>query len=267
MHFIKKVLKHFLLFSSKATYIFFLVILAILLGGLIIQRIVKNTHINEYPNTIPVTGKATKKVKPDQVTIIIGTNLTDKDILTLQEKSHNAVNKSTNAIKNLGINANDISTNLYEINPNYDYSTDTIKNYQAQIRIEVQIKDIEKNSDLISKVIKEAISSGLNEVYALDYSISNREEIIKELKDEAIENAKKEKKHTEEILDVKLGKLVDTNFDDAYYPLYRDYESYAPKLEVSSTEENNKPEVPDINITPKSMELSKSVTLYYEIKN
>ena len=261
--FIKQTVKEFTRFSLKATYVFILFIVLVAISTYTAVNIIDNND-TKATRTIGVQGKATKKVTPDEINISFGGNYTDKDILALQNKAHKAVNKATEEIKALGIEEKDISTNNYNIAPEYDYSTNSIKNYRIQIRMQVTIHDLDKNEDLASKVLEKAISAGLNEVYYLQYNISNRDEIMEQLKDEAIQNAKENKKHQEEVLGVKLGKLVRTSLDDNIY-YYDSFEPVQRDVAISEGEES-RPNVENINLNPGQEELEYQVTLYYEIK-
>ncbi len=262
---LKRIFSNITVFSIKATYVFTLCIIFSLIVLYGISRILEDQNPNYTKNTISIKGRASKSVKPDQAVINLGANFTGKNIIDLQEKAHKAVNEATIVIENLNIDKEDITVNNYNVSPNYDYSTNEIKNYEIYINMQVKIENLSENDQLISKVIKASTQAGLNQVYGLYYEISNRDEILKELKEQAIKNAKDEKEHTEEILGIKLGKLIATDLDHDYYPYPTPVMDFESRTEVESQDQGYS-NVQDIEFNPSSSELEAEVILYYEIK-
>ncbi len=260
MHpYLKDYLKKIFLFSSKATFVFLLVIFT---AVFLIWQIEK-TSDSSTSDSFSVAGSATRYVSPDKVVVTLGTILEGDDILNIQEKANNSVNQAVEKIKSLGIDESKIQTSNYNMQPDYDWDTGRIDGYTINVSVVVTIEDVEGEDNIVGDVISAATDSGLNEVRGLSYEVSTRDAIVEELKTEAIEDAKSKKDSLAEASGLKLGKLKNVSFSNSgYYPL-RNY-SYAEDMAVAS--EPMKEEAATIQVNPGENKIEVNVTLYYEIK-
>lgn len=250
-------IKEIIVFYFKSTFVFTLVVATVAFAVWY-----DNNSTDTLKDTIAVDGSAKIEVVPDIVEVIVGSYLEGNDIVKLQEDANKAVNDAVTKIKALGIEEENIQTSNYSLSSDY-YWNDDSDNYYIDVTVTVKITNVDQRSDenIVGSVLSEAASSKLNQVRSLYYDISNRDEIIEELKLEAIENAKSKKDSYAKASGIKFGKLVDMSFGggDYYYPMY----GYAESEVTTSKDAGLKNEV-QVELGQNTLEAS--VSLYYEVK-
>ncbi len=257
-------------FALKATYVYALVILGVLVSSIIFYAVViKPSEDSDTSNTYSVQGTASRKVTPDSAVVTIGTIMEDTNIINLQNKANEKVNLALKDIKALGIKEEDIETNNYTVEPDYDKDNEKITGYSINVALKITIKNTKPEDNAISNVIAKATSAGLNEVRNLTYFIEDEEKILNDLKLEAIDDAKGKANDQADKAGLKLGKIKNIQ-ESGYYPYYNS--SYGNKAVdmAESSAGSGTPSVPNtvtrIQMQPGQFELKSAVTLYYEIK-
>lgn len=119
--------------------------------------------------TVQVTGSAMINVTPDRAQITLGVQSNGVTVDGVQLANTIAIQRVINAIKNQGIEANDIATDIYIIEPVYEsYDSLYIKGYRINNVIAVTLRDIKKTSSVLST----ALSAGANQVIGVDFYTS-----------------------------------------------------------------------------------------------
>ncbi len=146
----------------------------------------RNTTNSNY--TIKVTGKGEVSVKPNQSYILLGPVVEDMKVQNAQAKNAEISNKIIDALKNIGINQEEIESNSYTIDRIVDYhdSQQVFKGYRVSHIFKVMVKDLAN----IGKVIDVAVENGANEVRNLTFEVSNPEPYYAEALQKATLNAK-----------------------------------------------------------------------------
>jgi len=169
-----------------------------------------------YPLTVVTTTKSTElsvvgegkiEVVPDTASIDLGilvSNVTTVD--EVQKKINEINNKIIDAMKNLGIEKNDIKTSNYSIHPQYSYEErqNRIIGYEGNAVVNIKIRD----TQLVAKVIEEGTKAGANQVQGVQFLIDKPEKYREDARNQAIENAKKQAQKMAKSLGIKLGKIV-----------------------------------------------------------
>jgi len=129
------------------------------------------------PKTISLTGSGTSSARADQATVELGVTVTDESANTAIRLNAERMTAVIEAIKNTGINEEDIATISYSVYPQYDY-TDTgrvLRGYAATNIVRVKVM----NLDLVGTIIDEAAAAGSNQIngIAFELSDSKREEL------------------------------------------------------------------------------------------
>ena len=110
------------------------------------------------PSVVTVTGYAQQEVAPDTAYITIGTSSTDADAQQARTKNNQVMNNVTNAIKAMGIPADNLKTTGFYMSPNYDVKGSKVTSYTVTNSLTVKVSDL----SLISQVISKAGSLGAN---------------------------------------------------------------------------------------------------------
>ncbi len=132
--------------------------------------------------TIQVTGSALVNVAPDRAQVQLGVQSNGTTVSAVQRANSSAIQRVISAIKQQGVDAKDISTDLFVIDPIYeDYDSLYIKGYRIYDTISVTIRDVSKTS----LVIAAALSSGANQVDDVNFYTTD----LRKYRDQAREMA------------------------------------------------------------------------------
>ena len=115
---------------------------------------------NTDASVVTVTGYAQQEVAPDTAYVTIGTTSTDADAQQARTKNNLAMNEVTNALKAMGIPAENLKTTGFYMSPNYDVKGSKITSYTVTNNLEVKLTDL----SMVSQVINKAASLGANQV-------------------------------------------------------------------------------------------------------
>ncbi len=245
----------------------------------------KNPNNSNY---ISVNGKAEKYVKPDTLTFNITINEEGKNNAEATQKIADKEKKAIEILKKNGIKEDDIKLQGYNTQDKYENvatsceygtvmpmiaTTNRVKaiapcsvsnsKIVGQIitqNIEVKIRDIDKNADteIRSRIISELSAQNIK-ADGFNFTVYDLEAVKKELRAEAIKNAKTDAKKLAKDLGVSLGDL--TSFSDNNYPVYG---AAADVSMLKSARAESAPSAPIL--TPGQDRVIVNVSLTYSIK-
>lgn len=241
------------------------------------------TNRNDF-FTVSAEGKV--QTKPDIAETTIGFVGNGKTVIEAQTKTNAVMNRVTDAIKKLGVSADDIKTVSYNVNPEYSQQPvsmeldetkpqfggtsgssqaveiapmpalrDTnpkITGYSVNSSIQVKIKDLQK----VNSVIDAATQNGANQIYGVSFTLADKEKVLSEARKIAIANAKKKATEIAGQAGISLGRIVNI-YDNETSP-YGGGMMYAAKavpVQDSQTQ-----------IESGSTEIVVNVTLNYETR-
>jgi uncharacterized protein len=134
--------------------------------------------------TIQVTGSATVNVIPDRAVIELGVQSNAASVDAVEAANSASIQKVITAIKNLGVDAKDIATDIYLVEPVYEsYDSLYIKGYRINNMVSVTLRDIQK----VSRVVSVALKAGANQVQNVEFYTSE----LRKYRDQARELAVK----------------------------------------------------------------------------
>jgi len=137
------------------------------------------------PNrSIHVSGTAVVNVLPDRALIQLGVQSNGRTPKEVQARNAAAISKVIKAVKALGVEAKDISTDRYIIQPIYvPYDSLNIDGYRIHNIISITLRDVDKASDTIAV----AFQAGANQVVNVEFYTSE----LRKYRDQARELAMK----------------------------------------------------------------------------
>lgn len=235
--------------------------------------------------TVSAEGKV--QTKPDSAETTIGFVGNGKTVIEAQTKTNAVMNQVTEAIKKLGVSADDIKTVNYNVNPEYSqepqrlpilmkpemYQVDEvppqtkvqvsppaptldtnpkISGYSVNATIQVKIKDLQK----VNAVIDAATQNGANQIFGVNFTLADKEKVLSEARKLAIANAKKKATEIAGQAGITLGRIVNI-YDNESTP-YGGGMMYAAKAVPSAGGQTQ--------IESGSTEIIVNVTLNYETK-
>ncbi|MDO8474502.1 MAG: SIMPL domain-containing protein [bacterium] len=177
-----------------------------------------------------------------------------------QSENTNKANAAISFVKSKSVNAKDITTQGYNVEPRYQYyncdQDDTvcppyeITGYTITQSILVKVRDFDVIGDLLSGVVQ----NGANTVSQLSFTVEDPAELENQAREKAITKAKDKAKSIAKAGGFRLGKLLSIN-EGSYYP-----------MPMFSAAEGKGGGAPTPTIEPGSYDITINVTLTYEIK-
>lgn len=236
----------------------FLVVLIIFFAVNVSNKIKEGRYIGQdiiSKNTIYVTATGDVFTKPDLTVVSFSVVNEAKTVTEALSENAGKINAIIEYAKSRGVDAKDLKTTNFSINPRYEYPPQEgeriLTGYEVSQSLEIKIRDLGK----IGELIEGATANGANQVGNLYFTVDNQDKINAEARQKAIDEAKTKAQELSSQLGVKLGKIV--NFSESGFspiPIYYGLEKAvglggaAPQIE---TGENK---------------VSVTVTITYEIR-
>ena len=136
--------------------------------------------------SIQVSGTAVVNVTPDRASIQLGVQSNGKSPAAVQALNTLVIERVTKAISASGVDAKDISTDWYVIEPLYeDYDSLVIKGYRINNTVAVTLRDVKQ----INSVISAAVQVGANQVINVELYTSELRKYRDQARDLAMKAA------------------------------------------------------------------------------
>lgn len=139
----------------------------------------------EQVRTITVSGEGSVSVKPDYVFLKFLVKTSDWNVSKAVEKNAQNSNNVINAIKETGVDSNDISTADYRI------SQDNSKDYPGMYTVYNYINVIVRNVDTAGTIVDVAVKDkiGANGITSFDFGVSDKTTALRQARTLAVQNA------------------------------------------------------------------------------
>ncbi len=180
-------------------------------------------------NCITATGTASMELAPDIASVnfnIYGSGDTS-DVAVSEAARKIAIVKK--ALLGNAITSDEIETVSFYVNPTYG-SKGKITGYQASHYMKVKINDINK----VGAVIDKLTASGADSINNVEFGISNKDVLERQLLGKALADAKQQAEVVAHAAGAKLGKLVNARVNN-YGGYGRMYNSVMLKAEASDS--------------------------------
>jgi hypothetical protein len=119
--------------------------------------------------TVSVSGTAVVNVVPDRALVQLGVQSNGRTPKEVQARNAATISRAIDAVKALGVEAADIKTDWYVIEPLYeDYDSLSIKGYRIQNVVAITLRDVGKTSEVIGA----AFQAGANQVVNVEFYTS-----------------------------------------------------------------------------------------------
>ncbi|MDO8577924.1 MAG: SIMPL domain-containing protein [Dehalococcoidales bacterium] len=214
--------------------------------------------LNQYQNQnagIVVTGQGQIQATPDIATLTLGVSAQETTVAAAQNEASTAMNAVMKVLKDKGIADADITTVGFNINPVYDYRSNTpvITGYQVTNMITVKIRKIADTSAIIDA----SATAGGNfiRVNSVGFGVNDPTPYLKQARAKAMANAIDTAGQLATLGGVKIGLPIYITESSGYYPPAPMYYASAGMAKDMATP-----------ISPGQTEISVSVTVIYAIQ-
>jgi len=204
---------------------FLLAVVGILaITAVVVVSILRDRFVNPWQKQVSIIGQGKVSYQPDVATVTLGIAIdkaptADSALAQLNGKATRIIA----ALDGLGIKKDDIKTEAYALNPQYDYveGVSRIAGYGASQKLSIKVSDIINNADKVSQVVSTAGSATANEVMGIEFTVSNMNDLKQQAKILAIGDAKKKSEGLARAAGVKLGKVENWYENILQAPDYR----------------------------------------------
>ncbi len=213
-------------------------------------------------NTIQVSGQATAKVAPDLISVYFNVDTKGTTSKAAEDANSEIVDKLTNNIVALGFKESDLTTDNYNIYPEYDYSKSppTSTGYRATHSLRIELPSSQK--DKVSDIIDAGTNAGAGISY-INFELSPA--LQQSAKTAAIKNASDDARVKAEAVadgfNKKLGRLVSVSLDSYNY---NPWPIFAAR-DMGTTSSGAEAKTAVASITPSNQDVSAYVTAVYKL--
>ncbi len=162
-----------------------------------------------HKNSITVTGKAERMVKPDTASVSFTMTKKSKTLSIATNSVNERIAKLLEDLSNQGVEKKDIKTTNYNVRPEYNWHNKQRKfdGYRVTQSIQIKIRDLEKVESVLSEISKLEVDN----VSQLNFFVDDDEKIKEELRSEAIKKAKKKAQKLAQELGISLETIIAFN--------------------------------------------------------
>ncbi|MFA7685291.1 MAG: SIMPL domain-containing protein [Candidatus Gracilibacteria bacterium] len=233
-----------------------------LISGRWYQSIKAEVTSQPYARTITVDGEGKITATPDTAIIDLSVVSQGKTVKAVTEDGNKKMTAVIAAVKNLKVDAKDITTTQFSLYPQYDYqdySSPRITGYELNQSITVKLKGVDQ-LDKVDDVIDAGLTAGANRVGQLTFDVDDMAAVKKQSRQKAFDAAKLKAKEMADAAGVNLGRVVTFSEGYTYQPqMYANY-----KMDYAA--EEAMPITAATPIQPGSKDFSMNVSVTYEIE-
>lgn len=168
--------------------------------------------------TLSVNGSAQVFLTPDIAYISIGVQTENQDATEAVAGNNAQATAIIDGLKARGIDEKDIQTSNFSIYPNQQYDRDgelrdTV--YMVNNTVKVTVRDISQ----IGEMLDAAVTAGANNVYGIQFDVSDKTAALSEARKAAVANASTMAAELAEAAGVTLGPIKTINFYGGAVPM------------------------------------------------
>ncbi|HEV2339307.1 MAG TPA: SIMPL domain-containing protein [Patescibacteria group bacterium] len=159
-------------------------------------------------NLFQVDGEGRATAVPDSATVSFGVTQNAATVTSAQNQVNTVITTITNKLQQLGIQANDIQTTNYSLNPNYN-DNQNITGYSVTQNVTIHVLSI----DQVNQAIDTITLNGANLVGQIAFGFSDtlQKKLENQARQEAVAAAKEKAQNLADATGIHLGNIVDVS--------------------------------------------------------
>lgn len=175
------------------------------------------------PATFVLSGEGSASATPDIAVLQSGVVSQSKTAREALDANTAAMQKLVDSLKAAGIEAKDIQTSGFSVQPRYVYSNPRnngeqepprIVGYEVRNNLTVTVRDLSK----LGAILDSAVTEGSNQINGLSFDISDKAALLNEARKKAYADAKARADLYAEAAGVKLGRLRELSEQGGAFP-------------------------------------------------
>lgn len=164
--------------------------------------------------TVSATGYA--YAEPDRARLTTGVTAEAGTAEAALSANTELMQKVVSGLKDNGIDAKDIQTSNFNVEPRYtnprDGAPPVIDGYRVSNQVAIQVRDLKSLGGLLDKLV----SLGANQVHGLEFEVSKAETLKDEARKEAVANARRRAELLAAAAGAEVGEVVTIAEDVSY---------------------------------------------------
>ena len=178
----------------------------------------------ENPRSISVTGTGKMTLIPDMATINVGVHTENEDVSAALAENNAKAQAVKDALGEFGVKPGDIQTTSFSIYPNQQYGPMGEMmgmKYSVDNTIYIKVRDLTKMGEVLTTMV----DLGANNIYGINFDVTDRESALKEARLAAIADAKLQADELAAAAGVKVGQVMSLSLssNNQPVPMYADY--------------------------------------------
>jgi uncharacterized protein YggE len=161
------------------------------------------------PRVISLSGHGEVKAKPDMAVVTVG-------VMSQAQTAREALTRNTAAMEKIfaslkagGIEARDIQTSNFSVNPRYDYGQNNnqpprLVGYDVSNSVAVSVRKL----DTLGSVLDTVVSEGSNQINGIMFAIADDEKLKDEARKLAVADAERKAKLYADTTRITLGQIM-----------------------------------------------------------
>ncbi len=205
--------------------------------------------------TLIVVGQGVIYLSPDIAHINIGVRTENPSASDAMAENNLQTQQLIEVLRKNGVEQKDIQTSNFSIFPNYDYTPDGKRGapfYVVENTVTVTVRDLSKLGALLDAAVK----AGANNIYGIQFDISDKSEAIKKAREQAFKDAQEQAQEAVRLSGVTLGAIQSISFS----------ESLPAPIMLAGKGGGAAMAAPEVPVQPGQLSVSVMANIVYEIK-
>jgi len=179
-----------------------------------------NQSSGQLTEGLVVVGTGTASAEPQVAMVAFGVELRGDDPAAIVDEAAGKINQAIAAAQELGIAKEDIQTTGYNlwVETIYDPEKGTPTGqvvYHVSHYVQATLGDLSKVGDLLAAVVK----AGANTISGVNFSVKDPDALVKQARQQALENARAQAEAMAQTLGIAIGKPVMVMETSGNYPV------------------------------------------------
>lgn len=198
--------------SWKSPKAILLLIALLAVAAIVVVALVRDRIVNPQLRQVTVIGQGRITYQPDEALVTLGVQI---DRVVKAEEALNQLNTKVNniiaAVKAVGVPAENIQTQNYSLNPQYNYpanATPVVSGYSANEQLVIKVTGYDQAPNKLGQVIAAASKAGANQVNNLSFDASNLNDLKQQARVLAIKDARGKSQALAQAAGVKLKEIA-----------------------------------------------------------